>query len=99
MTEFIGLRPKMYSYTCERSGKRAKGVQKSVLKKTIDHDDYRNCLLKQEVYNRDMTHLRSYRHIIYGDKIALSPLDTKRYIDDGITTLAFGHKGICTVQG
>lgn len=26
------------------------------------------------------------------NKVSLSPLDTKRYIlDDGITTLAFGH--------
>ena len=44
MTEFIGLRPKMYSYTGEETGKRAKGVKKSVLKKTIDHGDYRDCL-------------------------------------------------------
>ena len=41
MTEFIGIRPKMYSYVGEESGKRAKGVKKSVLKKTITHDDYK----------------------------------------------------------
>ena len=29
MTEFIGIRPKMYSYVGEESGKRAKGVKKS----------------------------------------------------------------------
>ena len=40
MTEFIGIRPKMYSYVGEDSGKRAKGVKKSVLKQTITHDDY-----------------------------------------------------------
>ena len=103
MTEFIGLRPKMYSYTGEESEKRAKVVKKSVLKKPIEHDDYGNCLFKHEVFNRDMTQLRSYGHVIPGEtmnKIALSPLDTKRYIlHDGITTLAFGHKDICTVQG
>ena len=103
MIEFIGLRPKMYSFTGEESGKRAKGVKKSVLKKTIEHDDYRNCLFKQEVFNRDMTQLRSYGHVIHGEtmnKIALSPLDTKWYtLHDGITTLAFGNKDICTVQG
>ena len=37
MTEFIGISPKMYSYVGEDSGKRAKGVKKSVLKKTITH--------------------------------------------------------------
>ena len=90
MTEFVGLRLKVYSYTGEKSGKRAKGVKKEVLKKTISHDDYRDCLLNQVVFNRDMTQLRSYAHRIYGEvtkKIALSPLDTKRYIlEDGCAT-------------
>ena len=98
MTEFVGIRPKMYSYTGEESGKRAKGVKKSVLKKTISHEDYKTCLLEKKVYSRDMPNLRSYKHTIHGEtvtKIALSPLDTKRYIlDDGITTLAFSHKDI-----
>ena len=98
LTEFIGIRPKMYSYVGEDSGKRAKGVKKSVLKKTITHEDYKNCLIKNEVYSRDMPGLRSYKHTIHGEtvtKIALSPLDTKRYIlEDGITTLAFSHKDI-----
>ena len=98
MKEFVGIRPKMYSYVGEDSGKRAKGVKKSVLKKTITHEDYKNCLIKNEVYSRDMPGLRSYKHTIHGEtvhKIALAPLDTKRYIlEDGITTLAFGHKDI-----
>ena len=42
--------------------------------------------------------LRSNKHTIHGEtvhKVALAPLDTKRYIlEDGITTLAFGHKDI-----
>ena len=98
MTEFVGIRPKMYSYAGEESGKRAKGVKKSVLKKTISHEDYKTCLLEKKVYSRDMPGLRSYKHTIHGEtvhKIALAPLDTKRYIlEDGITTLAFGHKDI-----
>ena len=99
MTEFIGIRPKMYSYVGEESGKRAKGVKKSVLKKTITHEDYRSCLFEKEVFLRDMPSLRSRAHTIYGEtvhKVALSPLDTKRYILDGISTLAFGHVGIPT---
>ena len=95
MTEFIGIRPKMYSFVGEESGKRAKGVKKSVLKQTITHDDYRSCLFEKEVFLRDMPGLRSRAHTIYGEtvhKVALAPLDTKRYIlDDGITTLAYGH--------
>ena len=100
LTEFIGLRPKMYSYAGEDSGKRAKGVKKSVLRKSITHDDYRSCLFEKEVFHRDMPGLRSHAHTIYGatvHKVALAPLDTKRYIlDDGISTLAFGHVDIPT---
>ena len=47
-----------------------------------------------------MPGLRSYNHVIKGEtvnKVALAPLDTKRYIlDDGISTLAFGHVDIPT---
>ena len=99
MTEFIGIRPKMYSYVGEESGKRAKGVKKSVLCKTITHEDYRTFLLEKKVYSRDMPGLRSYHHVIKGEtvhKVALAPLDTKRYILDGISTLAFGHVDIPT---
>ena len=95
MTEFIGIRPKMYSYVGEESGKRAKGVKKSVLRKSITHEDYKKCLLDKKVYSHDMPGLRSRAHTIYGEtvhKVALAPLDTKRYIlPDGISTLAFGH--------
>ena len=44
----------MYSYTGEDSGKRAKGVKKSVLQNSITHDDYKKCLLNREVFSRDM---------------------------------------------
>ena len=98
MAEFVGIRPKMYSYAGEESGKRAKGVKKSVLKKTISHDDYRTCLLEKKVYGCDMPGLRSYKHTIHGEivhKVALAPPDTKGYIlEDGITTRAFGHEDI-----
>ena len=100
MTEFIGIRPKMYSFVGEESGKRAKGVKKSVLCKTITHEDYKKCLFEKKVYSRDMPGLRSYNHVIKGEtvhKVALAPLDTKRYIlPDGISTLAFGHVDIPT---
>ena len=90
----------MYSYVGEESGKEAKGVKKSVLRKTISHDDYKTCLFEKKVYTSDMPGLRSYDHIIKGEtvhKVALAPLDTKRYIlDDGISTLAYGHVGIPT---
>ena len=47
MTEFIALRPKLYSYrkldgTCD---KKCKGIKKCVIKKTFTFEDYKNCLL------------------------------------------------------
>ena len=95
MTEFVGLRRKLSSYTGEELGKCAKGVNRAVLKKKISNDDYLECLREQRVFQHDMPGLRSHAHCIYGEtvcKTALSPLDTKRYITaDGVNVLvAFG---------
>ena len=98
MTEFVGLWSKLYSYTGEESGKRAKGVNRAVLKKKISHDDYLECLREQRVFQHDMPGLRSHAHRIFDEtvcKTALSPFDTKGYITaDGVHTLTFGHKDI-----
>ena len=51
MTEFIGIRPKMYSYVGEESGKRAKGVKKSILQNGITHEDYKTCLFEKEEFH------------------------------------------------
>ena len=47
MTEFVALRPKLYSYR-KRDGaedKKCKRIKKCVVKKTLTFDDYKNCLL------------------------------------------------------
>ncbi|XP_065180407.1 uncharacterized protein LOC135810966 [Sycon ciliatum] len=98
MVEFVGLRSKMYSYIGQESAKRAKGVRKAVLANTITHKDYVDALLSHRVSSRPMTGLRSHCHTVYEEvttKVALSPFDCKRYIlDDGMATLAYGHKDI-----
>ncbi|XP_065182354.1 uncharacterized protein LOC135813063 [Sycon ciliatum] len=96
MSEFVGLRSKMYAYTGEESAKRAKGVKKSVVNDTLQFSTYKDCLLPdQQSIEREMNVLRSRNHHIYGEtirKVALSPFDSKRYIlDDGVSTLAYGH--------
>ena len=47
LTEFIGLRFKMYSYTKDnsKSDRTAKGIKKYVIKKELKHQDYKNTLL------------------------------------------------------
>ena len=44
--EFVGLRAKLYSYKMfeGEQSKKCKGVKKSVVKKSITHEDYKKCL-------------------------------------------------------
>ena len=96
--EFVGLRAKLYLYKMHEDRmevKKCKGVKKSVVKKTITHEDYKDCLLTQEGQMRKMNIIRSHMHELYTEeinKVALSGEDDKRIIqDDGISTLAYGH--------
>ena len=95
--EFVGLRAKLYSYKMfeGEESKKCKGVKKSVVKKSITHEDYKTCLTDQKPQLRKMNVIRSYKHDIFTEevnKVALSANDDKRYIlEDGINTLALGH--------
>ena len=97
ITEYVGLRPKMYSILEVDGGniKKAKGVKKSVVKKNITHGQYKEALFGRKTYRHGMDVLRSEHHIIFGqhlNKISLSPFDSKRWIaKDGVETLAYGH--------
>ena len=100
IAEYVGLRPKMYSIL-EAGGaviKRAKGVKKSVVKKQIRHDQYKEALFSKKTFRHGMDVLRSEGHQIYGqhlNKISLSPFDSKRWIaENGVDTLAYGHKDV-----
>ena len=65
------------------------------MKKTIPHEDYKQCLLTREEERRKMNSIISHMHEIYTEeinKVALSTEDDKRMIqEDGISTLACGH--------
>ena len=94
--EFVGLRSKLYSYKLhEKEHKRCKGVKRSVVAKSITHEDYKNCLMTKNEQLRKMNVIRSHLHNIYTEqinKVALSADDGKRIIlEDGIHTLAYGH--------
>ena len=47
MTEFMALRPKLYTYKILGGGgdKKCKGVKKCIMKKSLDFEDYKQCLL------------------------------------------------------
>ena len=46
MTEFVSLRPKLYSYRKldGAEDEKCKGIKKCIIKKTLAFDDYKNCL-------------------------------------------------------
>ena len=51
ITEFVTLRPKTHSYLTDdcKEDKKAKATKKCVIKRMIKFNDYKNCLLKDEV--------------------------------------------------
>ena len=96
ITEFVGLKSKMYSYKTEnKENKTAKGVKKNVIKRELCYSDYRDTLFNCTTMRHKMRTIRSEYHQISSyqiNKVSLSPFDDKRYIlDDGITSYAYGH--------
>ena len=81
--------------------KKCKGVTKNVTKRSIQFDDYRECLFSRKEQHRKINVIRSHSHEIYTEeinKIALSSDEDKRVImTDGIHTLAYGHKNFKTL--
>ena len=97
ITEFVGLRSKMYSYMKDndKGGKTAKGIKKNIIKKNIKHENYKNVLFENEQMHHNMKTIRSSLHQIGSyelNKVSLSCFDDKRYIhNNGMTSFAYGH--------
>lgn len=93
--EFCGLRPKMYSMLSTKGEKKtAKGICRSVVLKKVRHAQYRECLFKKKLTVEEMKRIVSNRHELFTvrqTKLCLNPCDDKRFILDGIATLAHGH--------
>ena len=82
ITEFVTLRPKTYSYSTDdgKEDKKAKGTKKCVIKRMIKFNDYKNCLLKDEILLKSQQRFISKKHDVYTediDKIALSNDDIR----------------------
>ena len=99
ISEFITLRPKTYSYLTDegKEDKKAKGRKKCVIKRVIKFNDYKNCLLKDEVILKSQQRFICKKHDVYTkniNKIALSNNDDKRVVSsDKITSYPYGYKG------
>ena len=83
MTEFVALRPKTNSYLTDDGGsdKKAKGTKKCVIKRRLKFNDYKDCLLNNEIILKSQQRFKSERHDVCTEevnKIALSSNDDKR---------------------
>ena len=98
MTEFIALRPKLYSYKKldGEEDKKCKGIKKCVVKKTLMLEDYKDCLLNpKDVYRLMFRSTNHEVHTVEVNKVALNRDDDKRISKrDGISTLAHSHRAL-----
>ena len=99
MTEFVALRPKLYSYkVLDGLEDKCKGIKKCVVKKTLTFEDYKTCLFNNSTEYRSQLMFRSSKHEVHTievNKVALNRDDDKRISrKDGISTFARGHKDL-----
>ena len=96
ITEFIGLKPKMYSFNfiennIEINKNIHKGIKNSI---SLKHDEYKISLYKEELIYKEFYNLQLNKQNIYLDKInkiALNPFDSKRNWIDNINSLPYGY--------
>ena len=97
ITEFVTLRPKTYSFLTHdgKEDKKAKGTKKCVIKKMIKFNDYKKCLLNDEVMLKPQQRFISKKQDVYTEninKIALSNNDDKRIVSlNKITSYPYGY--------
>ena len=100
MTEFVALRPELYSYKKldDSENKKCKGIKKSIVKKTLTFEDYKSSLFNDSTEYRSQLMFRSAKHEVHTievNKVALNREDDKRSSrKDGISTFARGHKDL-----
>ena len=97
ITEFVTLRPKTYSFLTDdgKEDKKAKGTKKCIIKKMIKFNDYKKCLLDDEVILKSQQRFISKKHDVYTkniNKIALSNNDDKRIVSSNkISSYPYGY--------
>ena len=102
ITEFIALKPKMYSFeytsrteynnnTLIKNENKCKGVKKSV---DLKHDEYKQSLFTEKIIYKEFYNLQLNKQYICLDKInkiALNPFDSKRYWINNINSVPYGY--------
>ena len=101
MTEFAGLRSKMYALRVERGKelKVAKGVKKYIIEQDLDFTDYDTCLEQNVCMENEYKSIQSEKHKVsttHRTKMTLSPFDDKRYLLNMVDSLPYGHYALPT---
>ena len=77
-----------------KEGKKAKGTKKCIIKRRLKFNDYKGCLLNNEIVLKSQQRFKSERHDVYTEeinKIALrSNKDKRLQTFDRITSCPYG---------
>ena len=96
MKEFCALRAKTYTYLMEDDSemKKAKGLKRCVIKRTLMFENYKDSLFNNKTIMRSQLRFKSDHHNIYTEevnKIALNSSDNKiLQTFDRVTTYPYG---------
>ena len=94
--EFIGLKPKAYSFTTTNSDT-SKNTLKGVphhIRKNITINQYKECLYNNNPIHSDIHNLRFYKSemsLVKTRKLTLSPFEDKRFYINANTSYGYGH--------
>ena len=83
MTEFAALRPKTDPYLMDNDSeaKKTRETKKCVIKRMLQFNDFKDCLLNDEIILKSQPRFKNEAHNVYTEeinKIALSSNDDKR---------------------
>ena len=91
----VSKKPTNQSKVIITESEKLKGIKKSAVEKTIHHEHFLDCINNDAPLYSQFNTFRSYNHkisTITQNKLALCNYDDKRRImEDGISTLAYGH--------
>ena len=100
ISEGIFLKSKCYyvkSNDCKEI-KKNKGINKCIVKDELKYDNYKSALNSNYTLNKNNVGIHSIKHNIYTmtqNKTCLTSLCDKVYLlDDGVSSLSYGHKDI-----
>ena len=85
MTDFVALRPKLYSYKKldGSEDKKCKGIKKCIVKKTLTFEDYKTCLFSDSTEYRSQLMFRSAKHEVHTievNKVALTEMMIRGFL-------------------